>query len=432
MRILHFADLHIGVEAYGRPATEKDLEALPDWFAPDVDRRTYLGVSTRFLDFLCALDELVDFALREGVDLVLFSGDTYKSREPSQTHQREFLRRVARLREAGIPLFLLVGNHDMPHSPWRATTLDLFPSLRVPAVTVGNRFQVYGVETRSGPLQVVALPWVRGGDLLARGELRGASLDEVRQHIAERLTQRVMDLVRSLDPDRPAVLSGHLTVDRAETGSERSMMLGQDYVVLTSALAQPGLDYLALGHVHKHQRVWEEPLAVYSGSLQRVDFSEEGEEKGFCVVDLDPSRPPGQRLLRYEFVPVRSARRFLTVEVEVPDGVEDPTRMVLEALARRSVRGAVVRLKVSLPAEVADRLDEPALRRALAEAYAIGPLEKHVRYAERRGRWAPEDLNLSPAEALRRFLEEQERVDPAVRRRALELGLHLLEQVEGG
>src|SRR4030042_1219134 len=110
IRILHFADLHLGVETYGR-----------------VDAAT--GRSTRLLDFLRALDELVDYAVEERVDLVLFCGDAYKSREPSQTHQREFARRVRRLVDAGIPVFLLVGNHDLPAAVSRATSLEIYDTL---------------------------------------------------------------------------------------------------------------------------------------------------------------------------------------------------------------------------------------------------------------------------------------------------------------
>ena len=75
MKILHFADLHLGVESYGRidPAT---------------------GISSRLLDFLSTLDQLVDYALENRVDLVLFCGDAYKSREPSQTQQRIVLKKA--------------------------------------------------------------------------------------------------------------------------------------------------------------------------------------------------------------------------------------------------------------------------------------------------------------------------------------------------
>ena len=108
MRILHFSDLHIGVENYGR-----------------IDPET--GLSTRLGDFLDSLDQVVEFALNEGVDLVLLAGDAYKGRDPTQTHQREFAKRLNRLSQAGIPTFLLVGNHDLPAASSRATAVDIFP-----------------------------------------------------------------------------------------------------------------------------------------------------------------------------------------------------------------------------------------------------------------------------------------------------------------
>ena len=138
MRLLHISDIHVGVESYGRPASQADLDALPDRFAPGVDRTEYLGVNTRLLDFLAAMDYAVDYAIDGGSDLVLFAGDAYKARNPTQTHQREFARRIARLSAAGIPTFLTIGNHDLPHVANRATALEIFPTLSVANVTVGQ------------------------------------------------------------------------------------------------------------------------------------------------------------------------------------------------------------------------------------------------------------------------------------------------------
>ena len=288
MRILHFSDVHVGVENYGRPATEADVEALPASFAPGVDRRLYLGLSTRLLDFLAAFDELVAFAVRERVDLVLFSGDAYKSRDPSQTHQREFARRVASLASHGIPVFLLVGNHDLPHARSSATALEIFPTLTVPYVTVAEQLETHRIETRSGPLQVVALPWPRWRNLLSRDQHRGKSVAELKAHVEAEITRRLLHEVERLDPAVPAVLSAHVTVLGATTGSERSMALGRDHVLQYGNVALPALDYVALGHVHKHQALGEWPPVVYSGSLQTVDFGEEKEDKGFCLVEIDP------------------------------------------------------------------------------------------------------------------------------------------------
>src|SRR3972149_330088 len=107
LRVLHTADLHLGMENYGRldPAT---------------------GLSSRVADFLAALDETVDYALNNAVDLYLFCGDAYKTRDPSPTYQRELARRVHRLTLSGVSVFLLVGNHDLPNAVGRATTVEIF------------------------------------------------------------------------------------------------------------------------------------------------------------------------------------------------------------------------------------------------------------------------------------------------------------------
>ena len=95
IRLLHFADLHVGMENYGK-----------------LDPRT--GINRRVLDFLHRFDELIDYGLEREVDLVLFGGDAYKRRAPNPTYQRAFARRVKKLADAGVTVVLLVGNHDLP------------------------------------------------------------------------------------------------------------------------------------------------------------------------------------------------------------------------------------------------------------------------------------------------------------------------------
>jgi exonuclease SbcD len=135
IKVLHFSDLHLGVESYGRldPAT---------------------GLSSRLADFLAAFDLVVDYALDNSIDLVLFCGDAYKSRNPSQTQQREFARRVARLTSAGIPMFLVVGNHDLPNAVGRATAVEIFDTLAVQNMIVASRPGKYHIQTKNGPLQM--------------------------------------------------------------------------------------------------------------------------------------------------------------------------------------------------------------------------------------------------------------------------------------
>jgi exonuclease SbcD len=142
MRILHFADAHIDMENYGR---HDPVSGLP----------------MRVLDFLKSLDTIVDTAIQEHVDLVLFAGDAYKDRSPAPTFQREWGRRIMRLSRANIPTLLLVGNHDLSPALGRAHALESFDTLDVPNVRVLDKPQFLGPDDLWGlPLQVIALPWV--------------------------------------------------------------------------------------------------------------------------------------------------------------------------------------------------------------------------------------------------------------------------------
>jgi exonuclease SbcD len=412
MRILHFSDLHIGVENYGR-----------------IDPQT--GLSTRLRDFLAALDEVVEYALTWNVDLVLLAGDAYKGRDPSQTHQREFAKRLHCLSEAGIPAFLLVGNHDLPNAASRATAVEIFPTLQVPNIYIGDSLQTYQIETRTGPLQILAVPWPRRGGILSREDSRGLSIEEVRQEIEDRMTAAIGDRASHLDPSIPAILAGHVTINGANVGTERSMMLGQDHVLLVSAVHQPQLEYVALGHIHQHQVLRQDPpMVVYSGSLQRVDFSEEGDEKGFCVIDLDPAAPQGQRLVDFQFHRVK-ARPFMTIDVRVPPGESDPTDVVLQAIARKDITDAVVRVRIALPSELESQLREPDIRQSLAAAHYIAAISREVEGRRRTRLGADVTEGLQPIQAVRLYLESRG-VEPPRREKILKYAEELISQEEEG
>jgi len=400
VKILHLSDVHLGMENYGRidPAT---------------------GLNSRLLDFCATFDEAIDRAIAEPVDAVLFAGDAYKTRDPTPTHQREFARRIRRLADAGIPTVLLAGNHDLPNAAMRASATEIFGVLGLPNVFVSRRVETLRLETRRGPLQVVTLPWVTRSAVLSKEEHRGRSLRELNELLVSNIAVTVGSEVEQLEADLPAVLLGHCHLFGAEIGAERWLVVGEDPLVNESALRHPHLDYVALGHLHRQQIRHGEPPVAYSGSINRVDFSEEKEDKGYWIVDVEPGRAVP------EFVPVR-ARPFETVEVKA-DG-DNPTDAVLRALRRRGdgrLRQAVVRLVVDLTPEQEPHLDEPAIRRALAEAYYVAPIQRRVERATRERLAGALAGPLAPLDALRRYFEATG-VAPARRDVLLEYAERLL------
>ena len=408
MKILHFADLHLGVESYGR-----------------LDPTT--GLSSRLLDFLKALDQVVDYALENRVDLVLFCGDAYKSREPTQTQQREFAKRISRLSTSGIPIFLLIGNHDLPNAIGRATTTEIFDTLAIKNVYVSNRPQIYRIPTNSGTVQIVSLPWLRRSALLTKEETKNLAFDQINQRLQQALTNVIAAKAQELDRGLPAILAAHVWVSGAQVGSERSMTIGQEHALLLSNVAHPAFDYIALGHIHKHQVLSHNPPVVYAGSLERLDFSEEEDDKGFYLVEIEPDRETGKRLVSFDFHQV-TGRRFLTININIEPRDAEPTSTVLRAIAEQEdkVKDAIVRLSISLPAEIEGQLRDNDIRNAVKEAHYFTIAKDIKRETRLRlGQWTAEEI--TPPDALKAYLESK-KVSPERAKILLQYGERLIQE----
>lgn len=382
IKLLHLADVHIGMENYGRLNPET-------------------GLNTRLHDFLDTLDEAVTRAIDERVDAVVVAGDVYKSRDPSPTHQRELARRIIRLIKNDVHVVLVPGNHDTPMAAGRATSVDIFRELELPNVTVLRRISSGRVETRSGPLQVVALPWLTRSTFLAHDEYRNLPLDELVQQMAALIEGSLQEICADLDPGIPSVLVGHAHVFGARVGAERLLTLGNDPMLNVSVLDLPNVGYYALGHIHKHQTVVTGPRSVvYAGSINRVDFSEEDEKKGFILVELQNGKS------EWEFVPVK-ARPFLTIRAEPL--TDAPTDEVVKSILKAGpkVDGAIVRLQLSGPRSRIQAVDEREVRRQLAEAHFLVPIQREYT-DETRQRFAGAELQgKSPLELLALYFERQ-------------------------
>lgn len=409
MKIIHFADLHLGVENYGR-----------------IDPST--GLSSRLNDFLSAFDQLVDYALENRVDLVLFCGDAYKTREPTQTQQREFAKRISRLASNDIPVFLLTGNHDMPNAIGRATATEIFDTLAVKNVYVADRPDIHSIETASGTVQIVSLPWLRRSALLSRDDTRNLNLEQINRKLQETLMNIIDNITAKLDPSLPSILAAHVWVTGAKVGSESMMSIGQEHTLLLSNVALPSYDYVALGHIHKRQVLSESPPVVYAGSLERVDFGEENDEKGFYIVEIKTDIASGKREVSFEFHPV-NIRRFLTVNVTLePDDI-NPSATLLNTITaqREKVKDAIVRLNINVPAQIENQVSDTAIREALKEAHYYTVAQDVQRETRlRMGNRTAEEI--MPGDALKAYLESKN-IPPERQKVLLEYGEKLIEDL---
>ncbi len=393
IRILHFADVHIGMERYGR-----------------VDPTT--GINSRVMDYLRRLSDLVDFAIEHEVDMAIFAGDAYKTRNPNSTYRREFSWRIKKLADHGIPVVMVPGNHDLPPQKERASTIELFETLQVPNVYVLDQdVGVTIIETRHGPVQIAPAPYPYTSELTSREAFRAASLEALDHYYTEFMGILIRDMAQQVRqrPEIPAVLVGHFSVEGAMFGSERSVMVGRDVLVPRSVVVDEAWDYVALGHIHKHQDLnpQRHPPVVYSGSLSRVDFGEEKEPKGWVLAQVSKGHTT------YEFIPHYHypARRFLTIECDCRSA-PDPMEAILKRIRQRqdagSVEGAIVRVRLKLRADQEAHISDRRIRAALQGAFYVAGVRREVEQHTRSRLGAVDLEKMTPLELLARYLDRLE------------------------
>jgi exonuclease SbcD len=271
LKLLHFSDAHIDIATQGK-------------------RDPQTGLPIRVLDFLKALDTIIDTAIQEKVDLVIFSGDAYRDRTPVPTFQREWGKRIIRLSRNNIPTILLVGNHDISPAAGRATALHEFDTLSVPNIhVIGKPTLLKPNQINQLPVQVLALPWITRSGFLSANQNNDLDFNHLDSSIELIITKIIDSFIKELDTDIPTILTAHASVQGAVFGGERSIMLGHDMILPLSLVKRPEFDYVALGHIHKAQNLNEDfhPPVVYSGSIERVDFGEVKDDKYFVMAEIE-------------------------------------------------------------------------------------------------------------------------------------------------
>ena len=404
-RVLHFSDAHIDIVNFGRHDPQS-------------------GLPVRVMDFLKSLDTIIDTAIAEKVDLVLFAGDAYKDRNPTPTFQREWGKRMMRLSRAGIPTLLLVGNHDYSPALGRAHSLESYDTLDVPHIrTVDKPVFLTPADLEGLPLQVIALPWISRSGFIAILDMSMVEPGNVYEVMEERLIKRINSWLEEADPSLPTILTAHASVQGAKYGSERSVMLGQDLVLSGSLVRDPRLDYVALGHIHKPQDLNPNghPPVVYSGSIERIDFGEVEDDKFFVIADVEKGHT------HVEWRKLDGIRpfidRFLRLEKQ-----ENITQQIISALpAKENLEGAIIRLTLEYPRDWEPLIDEASLGE-----YTSGAFEFHLQkkpLIDTRIR-LPENQtigSLSPLELLEKYLLASH-VDPEDIDELKKLALEILRE----
>ncbi len=390
IKIVHFSDLHFGSgERYG-------------YLNPET------GLNKRFEDFISALDKPVNFAIDNKVDMVIFTGDTYKHATPEPIYQKEFAKRIKKLSVNKIPTVLLIGNHDILYRIDGSDALDIYSTLEIEHVTVLNKIETKNFQTQNGIVQIISLPHVTKSRLLTKDEYRNLSAKEQDQLMIEKVKQAINGCIKKINPDYPAILLGHGTIESSQFGSEQDLSIGKVLSYPLSFFQLPELDYVGFGHIHRHQILQpKNPVVLYAGSLERVDFGEENEDKGFMYVELEKSN------VKYEFKST-NPREFITICSDLTES-ENPQSDLEKEINKKKQKGAVVRVRYTISEDNFDSVNRERIKELLSEAFAL-IIQPEVVRKDRTYRVAELDLNLitSPTSALDKYLFDYKESDKKI------------------
>lgn len=365
INFIHTADIHFGVENYGKidPAT---------------------GIHTRLLDFEKALNFCIDYTIAQNADFFIFTGDAYKTANPSPTQQKLLMRCLLRLYAHQIPVIIIVGNHDHPLSFGKANSLDIFGNLPIDGFHVISKPQILNLITKSGPVQIVGIPWPTRNTITINDQQIFKTATEITDYIADMVSKLIAHFASQLDHNLPAVLGGHLTVSSGIfSGSEKRAIYGTDPVLLPSQLGIAPFDYVALGHLHRYQdlNATSHPAIVYAGSIERVDFGERKEEKGFCHVTIQNKQNTTHQFIK------TPTRPFIQIEVILKPVTEfdvgnshhnHQTLQILNELKKHDLVGAVIKIKYELPPSESDIINLKTLQLACSDAmYVVSIIGVH-------------------------------------------------------
>lgn len=334
------------------------------------------------------LAELVGLASDHDVDLTVVAGDVFDSASPTPAAEEIVWRSFLDLAEVS-PVLVVAGNHDNP------ARLDAISPLLMRAgvnVVGAPRSPADGgvVTIDDIGVKVAMLPFVSQRSIVRAEDIMGSDPDQHAGQYEDRLRRVVEALTADMTAETVNLLVSHLTVYGAVAGGGERTAHIFGYAIPASLF--PGhLSYVALGHLHRQQKMPHSSPVWYSGSPIQLDFGEVADQKGALLVKAEPGLPAS-----VEELPIRSGRRLMelrgSLEQVLARADETGDAYVKVVLDESARVGLADEVRQSIPNTVEVVLDHP---------------HQPKKQTDRR-------QGLDPKEAFKRYLGDRDASDPKV------------------
>ena len=300
MRIICFADLHIGQKSYCK-----------------IDPVS--GLHYREINAINILNKIVDDAIEKKIDVVVFAGDMFKNNLPSPTLINHVSEAFFRLSKNKIHTLILDGNHDVSKIKTFTSGLNQFSALEIPYITQTRFYKEKLLTINDETFRFVFLP-------------------------THHTKEEIETLMNNLKTDCKNIIIGHLTIKDAKL-NDWNVINNSDCIDL-SVFNDKNIHSVILGHLHKYQILNEDPFVFYCGSSDRIDFSEEKQDKGYVLLDTSNAT--------HEFVKVDIAQKYKTINIDCRDesSSKNIENKITSLLSENNLKGTIVRIKLKLDNEI--------------------------------------------------------------------------------
>ena len=267
MRLLHTSDWHLGQHFMGK-SRQEEHQKFVNWLLQQVEEQQ--------------------------VDAILIAGDIFDTGAPPSYAREIYNQLIVSLHDAGTQLVVLAGNHDSVATLGESRQLLARLGAHViPAMTDSLEDQLLVLKNRKGePATLLcAVPFIRPRDIVQSEA--GQSAEEKRLNLQQAIQEHYLKLHEYAITRQaqypyplPIITTGHLTtVGTSASESVREIFIGSLEALPTQNF--PPADYIALGHIHRPQKVGGKEHIRYCGSPIPLSFDELGHDKEVLLVDLD-------------------------------------------------------------------------------------------------------------------------------------------------
>ena len=238
MKILHVSDTHLGYSAY-RKTTED-------------------GINLREIDIYNAFEQFIEYSIKSKADLILHAGDLFDSVRPNNRALKCAIKQIDLLSKEHIPFIVIAGNHEHPKLKETGHIFSIFDHMENVYPIYNAKYEKLSFEIKKEKVLIHALP---------QCELKTKFNEELKK------------IKPSSDFDYNILLT-----HGAVSGIKVFSMNEFNELIIPSEVIKNNFDYIALGHFHKYTKLSKN--VFYSGSTERLSFSEAADKKGFIEIEL--------------------------------------------------------------------------------------------------------------------------------------------------